>query len=277
MPRIELENCIKCMKCVKDCPSDAIDIEQGTINELCIHCGHCVAICPESTVFPDADPITKLQPSTVSGSDFKHLSASIRTCRSYLKKEVDDATLNLLIENVKHYPSASNARPIEIIVVKTEELIQKLNDRTAMKLINTIKLITSPVLMPVLKVLAPKMNVSRLNNYKKQFIAQHTPGSSLVCHHAPLVLLYHAPVTKFGMGAADAYIWATYSSIYANTLGLGTCFNGFITNAMDRSKAMRKEFGIPAGHMVYAALLLGHPKVKYINEAGRSLPKASVI
>lgn len=277
MPRIELENCTKCMKCVKDCPSNAIDIKQGSINNSCIHCGHCVAICPESTVFPDADPITKLHPPSVSGADFQHLSASIRTCRSYQKKEVDDATLNLLIENMKHYPSASNARPIEIIAVKTEELIQRLNDRTADTLIKTIKLVTSTLLMPVLKVLAPKMNVSRLNNYKKQFIARHTPDSSLVCHHAPLVLLYHAPVTKFGMGAADAYIWATYSSIYANTLGLGTCFNGFITNAMERSKTMRKEFGIPDGHQVYAALLVGHPKVKYINEVGRALPKTSII
>ena len=277
MPRIELENCIKCMKCVKDCPSDAIDIEQGTINELCIHCGHCVAICPESTVFPDADPIIKLNSSKVSPSDFQNLSANIRTCRSYLKKEVADATLNQLIQNMKHYPSASNARPLEIITVKSEELIQKLNDRTADKLIKTIKLITSALLMPVLKVLAPKMNVSSLNNYKKQFIAGHTPESSLVCHHAPLVMLYHAPVTKYGMAGADAYIWATYTSIYANTLGLGTCFNGFITNAMERSKAMRSEFGIPKGHQVYAALLIGHPKVKYTNETGRALPKVNII
>ncbi len=277
MPRIELENCIKCMKCVMDCPSDAIDIEQGSINELCIHCGHCVAICPESTVFPDADPITKLHPSTVSPTDFQHESANIRTCRSYLEKEVDDPTLNLLIENMKHYPSASNARPLEIIAVKSEDLIQKLNDRTAETLIKTIKLVTSALLMPVLKVLAPKMDVSRLNNYKKQFIAQHTPESSLVCHHAPLVMLFHAPVTKYGMAAADAYIWATYTSIYANTLGLGTCFNGFITNAMVRSKAMRKEIGIPKGHQVYAALLLGHPKVKYTNEAGRNIPRVNMI
>ena len=45
------------MKCVNDCPSSAIDIEQGIINNSCIHCGHCVAICPESTIFPDADAI----------------------------------------------------------------------------------------------------------------------------------------------------------------------------------------------------------------------------
>jgi hypothetical protein len=40
---------------------------------------------------------------------------------------------------------------------------------------------------------------------------------------------------------------------------------------------MRKEFGIPAGHRVYAALLIGHPKVKYINEAGRVKPKAGLL
>ena len=265
------------MKCVIDCPSQAIDLDRGTINASCIHCGHCVAICPESTIFPDSGPIKKLTSVDVTPVDFQHLSAGIRTCRSFQKKEVDEAALQSLIENMKHYPSASNARPIEITALQSEERIQRLNDRTADTLIRSIQLITSPLLMPVLKVLAPKWNVSRLNNYKKQFLARQKPGSSLICHHAPLVLLFHGPVVKYGMAAADAYIWSTYASIHANTLGLGTCFNGFISNAMERSKSMRKEFGIPDGHQVYAALLLGHPKVKYINETGRERPKAMIV
>ena len=277
MPTINLENCIKCMLCVNDCPSDAIDIEQGTINNNCIHCGHCVAICPESTVFPDEDVIKKLNPNTVLPGDFQNLSARIRTCRSYMNKEVDERMLYLLLENMKHYPSASNARPVEISIIKAKEEIQKLNDSTARNLINTIRIFTSPLLMPILQLLAPKLDLRRLNNYKKQFIARQVPGSSLVCHHAPVVLLFHARVTKYSMAAADANIWATYTSIYANTLGLGTCFNGFIVSAMSRSKAMRKEFRIPDGHQVYASLLVGHPKVKYINEAGRAKPKADVI
>ena len=277
MPRIELENCTKCLKCVKDCPSNAIDIEAGTINESCIHCGHCVAICPESTIFPDADKIQKLHPSTVSPSDFQYLSAGIRTCRRFKKKELDEATLTLLIENMKHYPSASNSRPIEITLIKSEELIQRLNNQTAQKLIKTLKIISGPIVKPVLSILAPKMNISALNNYKKQFIARQTAGSSRVCHHAPSVMLFHAPVTKFGMASADAYIWATYTSIYANTLGLGTCFNGFISKAMERSKTMRKEFRIPKDNQVYAALLIGHPKVKYVNEAGREKPQVEYI
>lgn len=277
MPSIELENCIKCLKCVNDCPSNAIDIDLGTINDTCIHCGHCVAICPESTIFPDDGPINKLHSSTVTAADFQNLSAGIRTCRSYHKREVDKEVLEALVENMKHYPSASNSRPIAITIVKTKEIIEKLDKRTAQKLISTLQMITSPVIRPILRVFAPKLNVSRLNAYKKQFIERQGPDSSQVCHHAPSVALFHAPVTKYGMASADAYIWATYTSIHANTLGLGSCFNGFIVTAMKRSKSMRKEFGIPANHQLYAALLIGHPKVKYSNEAGREKPKVNLI
>lgn len=277
MPTIKLEKCIKCLKCVNDCPSDAIDIDEGTINNTCIHCGHCVAICPESTVFPDAESIKKLNSNNFPPADFQHLSASIRTCRSYLSKEVDDEILGMLIENMKHYPSASNSRPIEITIIKTRDIIQSLDNQTAQRLIKTLKIITSPFLKPIIGFIAPKIEVSALNDYKNKFISRQTPESSQVCHHAPVVLLFHAPVSKYGMAGADAYIWSTYTSIYANTLGLGTCFNGFIVKAMDRSKSMRKEFKIPPNHNVYAALLIGHPKVKYTNETGREKPKAIVI
>ena len=272
MPTINLDKCTKCLKCVKDCPSNAIDIEQGSINDDCIHCGHCVAICPESCIFPDEGDLQSLQSSTVSPEEFQYLSAGIRTCRSYRDREVDEDSLNLLIDNMKHYPSASNARPVEITIVKSKEAIKRLNDQTAWKLIKAIGLITSPLIKPILLVLAPKMNVNRLDNYKKRFIEKQTPESSQVCHHAPVVAIFHAPQTKYSLAGDDSNIWATYTSIYANTLGLGTCFNGFIVKAMERSKALRKEFGIPSGHRVHAALLVGHPSVKYSSEAGRARP-----
>lgn len=277
MPIIELDNCIKCMKCVNDCPSDAIDIEAGSINDTCIHCGHCVAICPESTIYPDTQDIKKLKPPQVSPDDFQDLSAGNRTCRSYLAKEVDTDTLELLVDNMKHYPSASNARPLKITILTKREAIASINQQTAETLIKSIGQITSPVLMPILQVLAPKLELRRLKAYKKRFVARQTPESSQVCHHAPAVLLFHAPATKYGMAGADAYIWASYTSIFASTLGLGTCFNGFITTAMKRNKSMRAEFGIPAGQQVYAALLLGHPMVKYTNEAGREKPEVKYI
>lgn len=277
MPSIKLDFCTKCLKCVKDCPSDSIDINRGTISNSCIHCGHCVAICPESTIIPDTEEIIKLQPHTVSPAVFQQLSANIRSCRSFQNKAVDKETLEMLVENMKHYPSASNARPAQVTIIKSEELIKKLNDQTANKFIRTLKLITAPILKPIIQLMVPKSEMVGLKRYKEQFIAKQTEGSSQVCHHAPIVMLFHAPKTKFGMADSDSYIWASYTSIYANTLGLGTCFIGFIVKAMERSKEMRKEFGIPKNHVVHASLIAGYPKVKYTNEVGRDLPKMKII
>lgn len=273
MPAINLDKCIQCLKCVNDCPSDSITIETGAIDATCIHCGHCVAICPESTIYPDAGEIQKLNKAKVSATDFVNLSANLRTCRSYKSKTIEDETMQSLLDNMKHYPSASNARPLEITHVQSKAMIQELNDKTAFGLIKMFNFISSPLLKPILRVFAPSMDLSTLANYKDKFISKQVEGSSQVCYHAPSVLLFHGPTSKFGMADADAYIWATYTSIHAKTLGLGTCFNGFITNAMKRSKTMRAAFNIPAKHQVYSALLIGYPKVNYVNQTGRDKPK----
>ena len=99
----------------------------------------------------------------------------------------------------------------------------------------------------------------------------------MVCHHAPLVMLFHGPISKFGMSEADAYIWATNTTIYAKTLGLGSCFIGFIVKAMGRNKILKKEMNIPVGHKVYAALVLGYPKVIYKNETSRERPEVNFV
>jgi nitroreductase/NAD-dependent dihydropyrimidine dehydrogenase PreA subunit len=277
MPTILLDKCIQCMKCVKDCPSKAIDIEKGDINESCIHCGHCVAICPEKAVEPDFGTITPLNETNVTPADFEQLSAGLRSCRSYLDKPLSEDIILKLIENVKHYPSASNARPVQITVIRTPEKVQEINDKTTNSLIKTLKFITSPVLKPILKTLAPSLKIDGLAKYKTQFIERQKTNTSQICHHAPAVMLFHGPVTKFGMGDTDAQIWATYTSILANTMELGSCFIGFIIKAMERDQSLRNDFGIPKGHKVYASLTLGYPKAKYINETSREKPEYSMI
>lgn len=272
MPTIKLEDCTKCLKCVKDCPADAIEIESGIIHSTCIHCGHCVAICTESAINPEHGDLLKLRDNTISSGEFEQLSASIRSCRSYLAKDINEETMRKLIENMRHYPSASNSRPVQITHVKTNQLIQKVNDETVNELIKTFKLLTSPLVKPIIKIIAPKINLPTLEKYKNKFIKRQVPGTSQICYFAPSVLLFHAPVSKLGMASADAYIWATYTTIYAKTLGLGTCFNGFIVKGLERNKKMRKELGIPTNHQVYASLLIGYPKVNYINEVGRERP-----
>jgi nitroreductase len=272
MPVINLERCTKCLKCEKDCPSNAITIETGEISNSCIHCGHCVAICPEMAVRPDFGDVFLLQPHTVTPKDFRNLTSGIRSCRSYLAKDVPDAVLLQLVENMKHYPSASNARPLQISIVRSKEKVKLLNDLTAEALIRLFSLVCSPWISPFIRIFAPSINIKKLKRYKELFIERQKTNDSQICHHAPAVLLFHGESSKTGMAEADANIWATYTSIFANTLGLGTCFNGFIVKAMEKKSKLNPQFKVPANHQVYASLLVGYPKVKFRNETSRQSP-----
>ena len=277
MPTIHLENCTQCMKCVKDCPSAAIDIKLGTITNTCIHCGHCVAICPVSTITPDVGEIRSLSIPHISSVDFQNFQAGLRSIRYYLKKEVSDETIQLLTDNMRHYASASNARPIIITVVKSPEKIQYLNDLSGDTIIKVLRWVLSPVLKPFVRIFAPSINTRRLKVYKDSFLRKRLTNSSMICHHAPLVMLFHAPKTKYGMADSDAMIWATNTTLYAKSLGLGSCFIGFIVKAMEKNKSMKSEMHIPVNHKVYAALTLGYPKVNYQNETSRKKPKVNFV
>ena len=277
MPVIDIEICTRCLKCVKDCPARAITIETGEIADTCIHCGHCVAICPEMAVKPDFGNIFTLQSSSVTPEDFRNLTAGIRTCRSYQPREIPDEVLLQLVDNMKHYPSASNARPIQITIVRSGEKVKLLNDLTATALIRMFSFITSPVVGLFIRLFIPSMDILKLKRYKDSFVELKQTNDSLICHHAPAVLLFHGPASKTGMLEADANIWATYTSIYANTLGLGTCFNGFIVRAMGKKSKQNQQFDIPMNHAVYASLLIGYPKVKYKNETSRKSPEVILL
>jgi ferredoxin len=277
MPVINLASCTRCLKCAKDCPSDAISIETGVIAETCIHCGHCVAVCPETAVSPDQGDVVPLRANLVTPENFRNLSAAIRTCRSFLSKDIPEEILLQLVDNMKHYPSASNSRPLQVTIVRSAEKMKLLNSMTEASLVRMFSFITSPFISPLIRVFVPSISISKLQRYKNSFLEKRKSNNSLICHHAPVALLLHGAVTKTGMPEADANIWATYTSLYANTMGLGTCFNGFIVKAMGKNSKQNQFFGIPAKHQVYAALLLGYPKVKYVNECSRKSPEASLI
>jgi len=272
MPVINLGRCTRCLKCVNDCPANAITIETGEIADTCIKCGHCVAICPEMAVKPDFGDVFLLHPHSVTPKDFRNLTSGIRSCRSYLPIEIPDAVLLQLVDNMKHYPSASNARPLQISIVRSKEKVKLLNDMTQEALIRMFSLVCSPWIRPFIRLFIPSMNISKIMRYKASFMEQKTLNDSLICHHAPAVLLFHGETSKTGMAEADANIWAAYTSIYANTLGLGSCFNGFIVKAMRKGSRLNSQFKIPANHQVYASLVIGYPKVKYRNEASRQSP-----
>lgn len=52
------DDCIKCHKCEKSCPSGSIDVENKTVdNETCVKCLKCISICPKSAIKYNNKPV----------------------------------------------------------------------------------------------------------------------------------------------------------------------------------------------------------------------------
>jgi len=178
---------------------------------------------------------------------------------------------------MRHYPSANNARPLNITIVRSKEKVKLLNDLTEEKLIKLFSLVSSPWVSPFYKLAMPSTNMKKIRGFRDSFIARREANQSQICHNAPAVILFHGEVSKTGMAEADANIWAANTSMYANTLGLSTCFNGFIVKVMGKKSKLNLRFNVPSNHKVYAALLVGYPKVKYRNETSRQSPSVMLV
>lgn len=277
MPVISPELCTQCMKCVADCPSDAIEIKSWSIENTCIHCGHCVAVCPEKAVTPDVGNIEQLIDPKIQPEDFIRLTAGVRSCRRYKNKPIPQEMLQVLIENMKNYASASNKRPLKVTIVQTPEKIQLLNDMTEETLMKIFKMISSKDVGGILNAIAPNLGINQLRAYIKKHANRSKTMKQQICYEAPVVILFHGPAGKFGMVKDDAVIWATNTTHLAKTLGLGSCFIGFIVKAMEKNKTMHQTFHIPENHQVFAALTIGYPKVTYVNEVSRKAPEFEVL
>ena len=57
----------------------------------------------------------------------------------------------------------------------------------------------------------------------------------------------------------------------AQSLGLGTTIIGLVPPVVDRSKTLRKHFGIPKDNQVSTSLILGYPKYRYKKSIHRDL------
>lgn len=61
-PQFTVEDCVKCGKCVRECPPGAIN-EQTFVceNEKCISCLRCIKVCPMQCRFVDTEKLEKLR------------------------------------------------------------------------------------------------------------------------------------------------------------------------------------------------------------------------
>lgn len=255
---IDPETCQRDGLCVADCPlgiirlsaDDPTPVPTADADKLCIRCGHCVAVCPHGAfhhreIPPGSCP--PVDPDRLPSADsVAHLFRTRRSVRRYRSRTVDDDTLAGLIEIARHAPSGHNSQPVHWLVIRKPSDVNRL----AGMVIDWMRHLLSE---------SPDMARSY---HMDRVVAEWEAGRDRVCRQAPHLILAHAPHDNPSAPAACT-IALTHIDLAAPTVGLGTCWAGYLQIAATKWSPLHAALELPDGHISFGALMIGHPAVRY--------------
>ncbi len=279
MIKIDYEKCSKCGLCVKDCISGVIQQKNDKPvvchPDWCNRCGHCLAVCPNRAVIHEklakGTPPPRIQKKLLQPKAYNEIVRSRRSIRHYKPGPLSQEILEKVLDLARFSPTASNAQNVQYTVITQKKLMNDASKRIFEFGERIYRIYTRGSIQGLNKLLKDQVTVKSLARYAQNwdyYQKQVAEGRDLLFHHAPALILIHAPRGQ-GFGRDNCLIAGLNIANYAHTLGLGSCFIGILVMAMQIDRSFNKKFKIPKTHRVYAALTIGYPAIQYTHHTVR--------
>ncbi len=246
---INKEKCVRCGLCISDCISGCIGFDGDNFPEMkdensCISCQHCMAICPTGALsFGGKKPEDSQE---VDYNDILSLIKSRRSVRQYKEDEIPADIMNKIKEMLPYVPTGCNARALQFSIVETKSAMDEIRNRVNNMLIKTLSYkAVSPV-------------VSKFSKYKEALES----GKDVIFRGAPCMIVASSSI-KAPCTNVDPIIALSYIELYAQHLGLGTCWCGFAEACLKFFPEICDMLEVPSGYKPVYVMLLGVPAVKY--------------
>lgn len=266
MFKVDIEKCIGCGLCVKDCFVKDIVLEDGKAdikNLRCFKCGHCIAICPVNAVSTDEynmEDVIEYEKNqfSIDPDTFLNFIKFERTIRQFKEKDVEEDKILKIIEAGRFTQTASNAQNVNYVVVKKE--IQEVRKLT----LESLKTLGEHVLENSTNPLYKK--------YAKMWIKMHEDfilnplGVDNLFFKAPVLIIVTSE-HPLNAGLASANM-----KLMVDALGLGTVFSGFFTRACENNLKIKEFLGIEKNQNIVTCMVIGYPNVKYSRTVPRKAP-----
>lgn len=242
---VDLDKCIGCGLCVKECPAHNIGLKNRKAHTLlsdCVFCGHCTAVCPKEAVSISGYPIDtsenrKAEP--LNPHQILNVIRNRRSIRKFQDKSVPKEILHQILEAGRLTHTAKNMQDVSYIVLDKEK---DKAEQLAVSLFTKLK--------PLMDFFMP---LARQNTIHKHFFF----------FKAPIVIVILAKDKTNGVLAAQNM------EFVAEANGLGVLFSGYFTAAANVSFKLKKALNIPKGKHAAMTLVLGYPDTAYLRPAPR--------
>jgi len=254
---INKEMCNQCGICVAECPLHLITSQvegipqqrEGT-DAVCLRCGHCVVVCPVGALDHRDVPLReslKVQDSLrVTPEGCAQLLKSRRSIRVFKNEPVSREVITRLIENARYAPTGHNSQELEWLVIDSR------------KELNRIEELGTDWIRWVIKNQPQTAEMFNMNLMLKQQEKHHNE----FLRHAPVLIITQTTKEK-QMAVIDSATALGYLDLAANTMGLGTCWAGFVYIMANTFPPVKTALSLTEAHTTTGCMMLGYNKFKY--------------
>ena len=251
---IDKSKCVSCGLCIKDCISNALEFGEDNKPQFapcgedrCIECQHCLAICPAGAVsILGKKPENSVPLQAPDSEAVLNAIKYRRSTRLFKNESVSAEIIEKLKESLNYTPTGCNDHRLLFTIVEDKAETDKIREYVINKLARLLRFL--PFAGPAKK----------FAHYKKLLINRQ----DVIFRNAPHFIVASSP-DNAPCRDIDPVIALSYFELYANSLGLGTCWCGFAEACFKFMPELKKICNIPDGYKPVYVMLFGLPDVKY--------------
>lgn len=173
-----------------------------------------------------------------------------RSIRQYRPENLEPEIIDRLVESLAWIPTGCNDHRLFFTVIREQREMAFFRAEMS-RLLNLL------IRTGIMRLVYP--------GYKR-YLEEIAGGKDVVFRDAPHMIVAATPRSA-PCKEADPWIALSYFDLFAQTLGVGTCWCGFAVHAFRWNRRLRKRLNLPPGYRIGAVMLFGKPDVQYARAA----------